>query len=78
MGIKVVKKKNARMADCSFMRAEEETKKIHQKLEQRNFSVGGKVERLNEKTKEGLTKYNAKSKDRNFRIMKKNVLEKKL
>ena len=67
------------MADCTFMRAEEETKRIHQKLEQKNFSVGSKAERFNEKTREPTgNKFNAKSKDRNFRIMKKNIVEKRL
>lgn len=81
MGIKIAKKKNARMADCTFMKADEENKKISQKLEERNLSLGVKVERLNEKssTVKGTTsKFNAKSKDKNFRILKKNILDKKL
>ena len=50
MGIKVPPKKS-KGSNVGFIKAEEETRRINDKLGENSFGVGQKVERMNEKGK---------------------------
>ena len=50
MGIKIPPRKS-KGSNVGFIKAEEETRKINDKLGENSFGIGQKVERMNEKAK---------------------------